>query len=351
MSTLLRFLRSLPLLVASPVLILVPMAVFAVTDLLSRLAGSRERRPDEMPRTDAASVVIPNWNGRDLLARYLPSVVEAMAGHPDNEVIVVDNGSTDGSAAFIREQFPAVRVVALPENRGFGGGSNAGFEAASNDIVVLLNSDMRVEPDFLAPLLEGFTDPQIFSVSCQIFFSDPNRLREESGLTQTWWDGGALRVRHRIDDKVDRLFPCSYGGGGSCAYDRRKFLEIGGFDEIFAPFYGEDTDIGYLAWKRGWKVLYQPASHVYHEHRGTIGKRFSAEYIQAILHKNFILFSWKNIHQWRRLVAHFAYTIAAGVVTIAFGPSPERPPLADSGGRFCNCRGRFERGGGPGRWR
>ena len=109
-----------------------------------------------------------------------------------------------------------------PQNLGFGGGSNAGFRAAKNDIVVLLNSDMRVAPDFLAPLLEGFRDPEVFAVSCQIFFTDPAKVREETGLTQGWWQDGSLRVRHRIDDAVDDLFPCFYGGGGSCAFDRSQ---------------------------------------------------------------------------------------------------------------------------------
>ena len=82
-------------------------------------------------------------------------------------------------------------------------------------------------------------------------------------------------------------YPCFYGGGGSCAFDRSKFLELGGFDELLAPFYLEDTDLGYLAWKRGWKVLYQPASVVYHEHRGTIGKHFSDAYIQSRAQEKF----------------------------------------------------------------
>ena len=98
--------------------------------------------------------------------------------------------------------FPDVRVFELPTNLGFGGGSNAGFRAAKNDIVVLLNSDMRVERGFLQPLLDGFTDELVFAVSCQIFFSDPAKLREETGLTQAWWQGGRLRVRHRIDDAL-----------------------------------------------------------------------------------------------------------------------------------------------------
>src|SRR6185437_3921464 len=201
------------------------------------------------------------------------------------------------------------------------------FEAASNDVVVLLNSDMRVAPDFLEPLLEGFGDPEVFAVSCQIFFSDPNKLREETGLTQGWWEDGGLRVGHRIDPEVTDLFPCFYGGGGSCAFDRAKFLDLGGFDRLLEPFYLEDTDLGYMAWKRGWKVYYQPRSIVYHEHRGTIGKRFREEQIQAALKKNFLLFCWKNIHEWRRLAAHFAFAWSGAVIAVAFGDVPLRPNL------------------------
>ncbi len=272
-------------------------------------------------------MVIPNWNGRDLLAKYLPGVVEAMSGHPDNEVIVVDNGSEDGSAEFMRTHFPTVRVLALEKNLGFGGGSNAGFRAARNDIVVLLNSDMRVAPDFLQPLLDGFTDPLVFSVGCQIFISDPNKRREETGLCEGWWERGTLRVSHREDSQVTALYPCFYGGGGSSAYDRRKFLELGGFDELLAPFYLEDADIGYMAWKRGWKVFYQPASVVYHEHRGTIGKKFSEQYIQGVLKKNFFLFAWKNVHEAPRLASHFVYSYAAALASAFLGDQPGRANL------------------------
>lgn len=319
-----HFLASLPFLLLTPLLVLIAAVVLALTDLCWVVFGRRRAVPNVAPRKKAASVVIPNWNGRELLAKYLPSVVAAMDGNPENEIIVVDNGSEDGSAEFLRRNFPQVRVLALPRNLGFGGGSNAGFRAARNDIVVLLNSDMRVEPDFLPPLLETFTDEGVFSAGCQIFFSDPARRREETGLTQGWWRDGRLRVSHRIDEAVTDAFPCFYGGGGSCAFDRRKFLELGGFDPLLAPFYLEDTDLGYMAWKRGWRVLYQPRSVVYHEHRGTIGKHFPSEHIQAVYKKNYVLFCWKNIHEWRRLASHFLFALGDAAVSALFGDSPHR---------------------------
>ena len=305
-----RILRNFPLLILSPFLIGVPMLVIALADLLRSLTPKKPLAKSTRPNTTAASIVIPNWNGRDLLEKYIPSIIEATKHNPANEIIVVDNASEDGSAQFLKATHPQVRVLELEKNYGFGGGSNRGFAAAKNDIVVLLNSDMRVAPDFLAPLLEGFHDENVFAVSCQIFFSDPNKLREETGLTQAWWENGGLRVRHRIDDKVQAAFPCFYGGGGSCAFDRHKFAELGAFDELLKPFYLEDTDLGYLAWKRGWTVFYEPRSIVWHEHRGTIGKKFSQAYIQSILKKNFLLFCWKNIHEWPRLASHFFFALA-----------------------------------------
>ncbi len=322
-----RLLTGLPLAILSPLLLLLAAISLAGTDLAVRLLPRRKRDADTRPDAAAASIVIPNWNGRDLLEKYLPSVVAAAERVSGSEVIVVDNGSTDGSAAFVAERFPQVRIVALEKNLGFGGGSNAGFRAAQHDIVVLLNSDMRVEPDFLRPLLDGFSDAQVFSVSCQIFFSDPNKVREETGLTEFWWERGNLRIRHRTEPTIRELYPCAYGGGGSCAFDRRKFLRLGGFDELFAPFYLEDTDLGYMAWKRGWKNLYQPASVVYHEHRGTIGRRFSEAYIQGVLKKNFLLFTWKNIHEWRRLLANFFSSWASALLSWLGGDSPERSSL------------------------
>ena len=333
----------------APILLAIAWLALSLTDVV-RLIFPKRSKPDQRVRSRAVSVVIPTWNGKHHLKANLASVLAAIEGDPDNEIIVVENASEDGSVEWLRERFPQVRVLALDENLGFGGGSNAGFEAAENDIVVLLNNDMRVEPDFLAPLLEGFADEKVFAVSAQIFFSDPEKRREETGLTRGRWSGRGFELGHVIDDRVDRLFPTFYAGGGSSAYDRRKFLELGGFDALLHPFYVEDADISYMAWKRGWKVLYAPGSVVYHEHRGTIGKRFSEGYIARTIRKNQILVVWKNIHEPGKLAGHFLGLWGAlfGHLLQGAGPAPGRPGpralLAAFRRTFSACGARWRAG-------
>jgi len=334
MKRLFRFVYALPLILFSPLMILIAALVLAATDLLAAVWKKKDLPPSVLPSKRAASIVIPTWNGRELVQRFLPSVVAAAAHNPGNEIILVDNASKDGTTSWVRENFPQVKVLEMASNLGFGGGANAGILAARNDIVVLLNNDMRVEEGFLQPLIDGFTDENVFSVSCQIFFPDPSKRREETGLSQGAWRDGMLRVGHRIDDGINDLYPCFYGGGGSTAYDRRKFLQLGGFDSLLSPFYLEDTDLGYMAWKRGWKVLYQPRSIVYHEHRGTIGRSFTPDQIQAILEKNYILWAWKNIHDWRLFAQHLLYAQAGAWLSALAGETVERASLRGIWGAF-----------------
>ena len=130
-----RLVKALPVVVVFPFLLAVTMAGLGFADLAAAFR-KKALPPNRRPKNTSASVVIPNWNGRDLLAKYVPSIIEALRGHPDNEIIVVDNGSEDGSADFLREHFPSVRVLALERNLGFGGGSNAGpyFHLAGSSI-------------------------------------------------------------------------------------------------------------------------------------------------------------------------------------------------------------------------
>jgi GT2 family glycosyltransferase/glycosyltransferase involved in cell wall biosynthesis len=257
------------------------------------------------PDTRKASIIIPNWNGRELLEQCLPSVVEAVRSDgEEHEIIVVDNCSTDDSVPFLKASYPEVKVLELDRNRGFAGGCNAGAEESQNEILVFLNNDMIVDRGFLRPLLDGFSDERVFAVSSQIYFWDPERRREETGQTRGFLKLGFLQVVHDEPGDADLARPVFYAGGGSSAFDRDKFLALGGFDELYQPFYWEDTDVSYRAWKRGWKVLYEPRSVVHHKHRGTIGKTYDADFTHKAINRNHFLFLWKNFTDPSLLLLH-----------------------------------------------
>ena len=296
--------------VLAPVFLALVALLLLLADFVSLFVRKKRRAEMREVSKDAVSVVIPTWNGRQHLQDNLPSVVEALDANPMHEILVMENASEDGTAEFLAREFPTVRVVEMGSNLGFGRASNVGFSIARHDIVVLLNNDMRVEPDFLQPLIDGFRDPRVFSVTGQIHFQDSRKRREETGLTTGRWHQGRLVLEHVADSQVDELFPAFYSGGGSSAYDRLKILELGGFDETMSPFYMEDVDLSYMAWKRGWINLHAPRSVLHHEHRGTIGKHFEPAYIERVLQKNRLLFVWKNIHNWRRLLGHLGWIYA-----------------------------------------
>jgi GT2 family glycosyltransferase/glycosyltransferase involved in cell wall biosynthesis len=274
--------------------------------------SSKEKPSDDIHtlNTNNASIIILNWNGRELLEECLPSVVAAVEfDNQNHEIIVVDNGSTDESIRFLKNQFPQVKVVALDRNYGFGEGNNIGVKAAANDIVVLLNNDMAVDRNFLRPLLNGFEDVDVFAISSQIFFQSLNRRREETGKTSANFRFGAFEYFHEnvSENLCSGYYPTYWAGGGSSAIDRRKFLALGGFDNLYSPCYLEDTDISHIAWKHGWRVLFAPESKVYHKHRASTIKKFGEQYIKVIIEKNKYLFTWKNITDSTLLRSHFLF--------------------------------------------
>jgi GT2 family glycosyltransferase/glycosyltransferase involved in cell wall biosynthesis len=291
-------------------------AVFFLNELGYWLLFSwwRKPHPTRQPAAGAtgeitASIIVLNWNGEDLLAECLPSVVEAVQHDGgQHEIIVVDNGSTDGSVDLLKKRFPMVKMICLEKNRFFTGGNNAGARAAQNDILVFLNNDMIVDKNFLRPLLDPFvSDRDLFAVSCQIFFWDPTKRREETGKTRAAWRRGWIEYRHDTPTEGDvrnRYVPAFWPGGGSAAMHREKFLATGGFDTLMDPFYLEDTDIGYQAWKRGWKILFCPVSRVLHKHRGTNSRLWERDFVERIIRRNRFLFIWKNITDFRLLLQH-----------------------------------------------
>lgn len=302
-----RKLRAIPYLIA-----LLPLdIVVGVSLLLSALFAPRPRNHPvdaKMLKSFRATIQILNWDGKHLLAEGIPSVLEAIRfSGGEHRVLVVDNGSTDGSAQFVRERFPQVAVLELDRNYGFVGGNNKGVERVETEVVVLLNNDMVVEPNFLKPLLDGFTDESVFAVTSQVFLADTSRRREETGKTRAVFEGGFFRLWHadiEAADEARATLPVFWAGGGACAFDRAKYCEVGGLDDLYHPFYVEDTDLSYQAWKRGWKCLLAPASRVIHKHRATSSRKYSHDFVDNTIRRNLFLFVWKNVTDFSSVLDH-----------------------------------------------
>lgn len=287
-------------------------ALVVLAEFGARLLRRVAKRPAPMAsRIDATrcSIVIVSWEGRDLLSESLPALLKAVKFQGGNhEIIVVDNGSTDGTEEYLKDHYPQVRVIRNPVNEYFAGGNNLGVAAAKNDILVLLNNDMIVHEDFLVPLLAGFRSPDIFAVASQVFLADPSKRREETGKARASFNGCDLDWRHETvlpSDEEQQYVPVFWGHGGAVAVDRHKFQWLGGFDRLYDPFYVEDADLSYCAWKVGWRCLMAVQSKVIHKHR-TSTSRFGKQFISQIVRRNQYLFLWKNFADFGKLLAHFA---------------------------------------------
>ena len=248
------------------------------------------------------SLVIPNYNGRPLLAKHLPAVLRALAKVKNSEVIVVDDASSDDSVAFLRKNFPQVKVVVHRKNKRFAATCNTGVERAKGDIVVLLNNDVSPQMNFLGPLLKPFANPQVFSVGCKERSVEGGRV-VYSGRSEGKFERGFLvHWRAKDQNKKDTLWTA----GGSMAVDRKKWLELGGMDLLFSPAYWEDIDLCWRARKKGYKILFAPEALVFHQHETTNIATFGKRKMRLFAFKNQFLFVWKN-GDARMLLAHFLW--------------------------------------------
>lgn len=247
------------------------------------------------------SIIIPNYNGKDLLQKNLRTVIIAANKYsPTTEIIVVDDGSTDESVKFIRDNFAQVKVILNDKNRGFSSTCNTGVKNAQGEIVVLLNTDLSPDPDFLNPLLTHFKNENVFAVGClEKSFENGKTILRGRGVG--FFRQGLLIHQKGEVDKDDTLWV----SGGSAAFSRTKWKELGGFDEIYDPFYWEDIDLSYRALKKGWRVIFERKSVVYHEHaKGVIKTTFKNSHIEAIAFRNQLIFLWKNITDTGLFIDH-----------------------------------------------
>lgn len=245
-----------------------------------------------MTKKISISVVIPSWNSEELLKQNLSSVITA-AKRANAEVIIVDDDSHDNTVKYIKSLKSSITLLSNNQNLGFGNTVNRGVSYAKTDLVVLLNTDVRPDPDCFVNASKYFEVNDVFAIG----------FNSNEGSMRVSWDRGLF---HHF--KGDNTSISLWASGGQAMFNREKYLALGGMDSLYEPFYWEDTDLGYNAWKRGWKVLWGEDCHCVHDHKSSvIGGNFAKDQIYITAQRNQFLFIWKNINDLKLLLSHFLY--------------------------------------------
>lgn len=273
-----------------------------------------------------SSLIVLNFNGWQLLEPCLESLL-ASAGQ-DDEVIVVDNASSDGSTDNVRERFPAVRLVCVEDNE-YIFGLNRGLAVATGDYVAFLNNDMTVEEDFVDRCIGHFTEPDIFAVCPRIL--DGHGV-DQGSLTASVWRRGLIfyQCLPHSDDTTD----CFFAVGGQSFFRRDMLTEIGSIDPLLRPMYHEDIELSYRAWKRGWRVVYAPDAVCHHLGSRTSLKVFTSAQLRTFIRQNEHLIIWKNVTDSRMLLEHFLLLPFRLLVAVAGRDWPTVIGVARAGARW-----------------
>ncbi len=217
------------------------------------------------------SIIILNHNGQHYLERCLPSVLQQ--DYPDVEPIVVDNGSTDGSVAWLQTHHPRITVIPNEENLGFCIANNQGIRASRGEYVILLNNDTELEAGFVTAMVTAAKSAaDVGMVASQILFDhDPSRL-DSAGIEvdytgMAWNRHLGEAVADEPTTPIEVFGPCA----AAALYKRTMLDQIGLLDERYFIYY-EDVDLAWRGQRAGWRCLYQPAARVRHIHSGTTGQ-------------------------------------------------------------------------------
>lgn len=202
----------------------------------------------------------------------------------DYEIIVTDDASKDNSVTFLRERFPLVKVIESQFNQGFSTNINKGIFAAKNDLVLLLNSDVELTMEYFAPQLKYFKNEDTFGVMGRI--EDKTGKIQDAAKYPAMKGSQIIATKNFLVENLRPAIPTFFLSGANALIDRKKLMELRGFDEIFSPFYMEDVDLSLRAWRLNWRCFYEQEAVCYHATSATINAHNKRKKIKIIAKRN-----------------------------------------------------------------
>ncbi len=235
------------------------------------------------------SVVIPNYNGLALLKKNLsPLFIALETSNQEYEVILSDDASTDESLSFVEQEFPQMQCVTSTVNTGFSATVNRGLQHATKDLVMVLNSDVVLFPDYFLPCLKYFTKDETFGVMGRIIDLDSDQIQDAAKFPS----GGFLKINSTqnylpdLKKEPEMWWPSLFLSGANALISRSKLEILGGFDTLYSPFYVEDVDLSIRAWRLGWSSYYEHMAICRHPASTTIKSYHKQHFIQKISVRN-----------------------------------------------------------------
>lgn len=273
--------------------------------------------PKSKKRIDGVSFIIPTWNKKDMVLKCVELLDIHLSKEKTNikkEIIIIENGSTDGSGEALSKIKTKIPIVLLQQksNIGFAKAINLGLKHSKYNYVYLINNDMEVKKGFFKSLIDMAENllkqnKTFFGIASQIFFFDPNKRREESGKTYSLPNLGYISIAHYVQEKaLEDVSYTLYPGGGSSLINKHYFQKIGGYDhKTFTPLYCEDLDAGFIAWKLGLPSYYNSNSHIVHHHRSS-STRLTQD-PSYFMYKNWLVLILKNFDSYQNIFKHLIF--------------------------------------------
>ncbi|MDT8283027.1 MAG: glycosyltransferase family 2 protein, partial [Gammaproteobacteria bacterium] len=252
--------------------------------------------------------------GAGLLEKNLPALLEAIEGF-EHEIIVIDDCSNDNSISFLEQTYPDITVIQNEVNLGFSATCNKGIHAARLELLCVVNTDVTFTQDYFKKTIKEFDDASLFAVKGDIinYNSSFDDVINIDRTTLLYYKRGFLRFGTKTPLTERTLITgddAQFVGLGCCFVCRREqMLELGGFDEIYSPFYWEDCDLGRRAMQKGLKLLYLPTAKVFHQTSSTISNYRSHSQRRLVSNRNKFLFTWRHLEKRRLLLSHAPVTL------------------------------------------